>query len=407
MTTESTAAGSHDHGEIALPGRRVADWYELFFDLVFVVVIAISAEVLEKDTSFAAVLIFLLLLFPLWWAWVNLMVTNNLFGARYGSMGVLVIAAMPGPAAMAIAISTGIGHSAWLFAVGAAWIRLVLLAMWLVPLSRGGSSSPLWRPFVYNLGTAALWLASIAVPQPWQYLIWAVAVGAEVLLLAVRSRFSYEIYERASVSHALERVGLFVVIVIGEAVYLAVTGLAAHLSLGGAAAALAGLLVCALLARAFFRWGLPSTESGLERAQKAGSFGAMRDVVMYFPYFLVAALTLLATAIGIAVKRADAPLPFSACVLLATSIALVYLTNAAMGLRLRRSVRGIAMLVIPGVALPTLACLLSAGLAAWATLTCAAVALGLLDVMTHLLGHRAHSRGALHDSNPRSEQSKA
>ena len=48
----------------------------------------------------------------------------------------------------------------------------------------------------------------------------------EVLLLAVRSSFAHEIYERASVSHALERVGLFIVIVIGEAVYLSVTGLA-------------------------------------------------------------------------------------------------------------------------------------------------------------------------------------
>lgn len=109
----------------------MADWYELFFDLVFVVVIAISAELLEKDTSFAVVLVF--------------------------------------------------------------------------------------------------------------------------LLLGVRSNFSYEIYEREPVSHALERVGLFVVIVIGEAVYLAVTGLAAHPSVGRAAAELAGFLVCALVARAFFR----------------------------------------------------------------------------------------------------------------------------------------------------------
>ncbi len=39
-----------------------------------------------------------------------------------------------------------------------------------------------------------------------------------MLLLAIRSRFSSEIFDRASVSHSLERIGLFVVIVIGEAV---------------------------------------------------------------------------------------------------------------------------------------------------------------------------------------------
>jgi low temperature requirement protein LtrA len=372
------------------PPRRVADWYELFFDLVFVVVIAISAELLEKDTSFAAVLVFLLLLFPLWWAWVNLMVTNNLFGARYGAIGVLVIAAMPGPAAMAIAIFGGMAHYAWLYAIGAVWIRLVLLGMWLVPHSRRASSIPIWRAFAYNLGTAVVWLVSIAVPQPWQYIVWAVAVATEVLLLAVRSDFSYEIYERASVSHALERVGLFVVIVIGEAVYLAVTGLAAHPSIGGAAAALSGFLICALVARAFFRWGLPTTEAGLAGAQRLGSYGAMRDVIMYLPYFLVAGLTLIAASIGIAVEHASVALPFGARMLLASGVALLYLANAAMGLRLGRSRRGIAALVIPGVVLPLLACLLSAGLVAWATLALVAASIGLLELVSKLLGASAH-----------------
>lgn len=143
MTTEPAASlPSAQDSQPQHPPRRVADWYELFFDLVFVVVIAISAELLEKDTSFAAVLVFLLLLFPLWWAWVNLMVTNNLFGARYGAIGVLVIAAMPGPAAMAIAIFGGMAHYAWLYAVGAAWIRLVLLGMWLVPPLEAGIIDP-------------------------------------------------------------------------------------------------------------------------------------------------------------------------------------------------------------------------------------------------------------------------
>jgi len=389
MTTEPAGAIASEHDEGSTP-RRVADWYELFFDLVFVVVIAISAEILERDTSPGAVLGFLLLLFPLWWAWVNLMVTNNLFGARFASIGALVIAAMPGPAAMAIAIAGGIAEQSWLYVAGAIWIRLVLLAMWLVSRARGGSSAPLWRPFAYNLGTAAIWLASLGIPQPWQYLVWALAVAAEVLLLAVRSRFAYEIYERASVSHALERVGLFIVIVIGEAVYLAITGLTEHPSLGGGAAALCGFLVCALLARTFFRWGLPTTEAGLSIAQRARSFGAMRDVIMYLPFFLVAGLTLVAASIGIAVRHPDAALPPGARVLLACGVAVLYVVNAIIGVRLGRQVDGVIALVVPGVLLPVLACLLSGALAAWATLGLVAVALGLLELVNTKLGARRH-----------------
>jgi len=387
MTTEPAASQTVPTSE---PTRRVADWYELFFDLVFVVVIAISAEILERDTSLGAVLGFLLLLFPLWWAWVNLMVTNNLFGARFASIGALVIAAMPGPAAMAIAIAGGIAEQAWLYVAGAVWIRLVLLAMWLVSRARGASSAPLWRPFAYNLGTAAFWLVSLGIPRPWQYLVWALAVAAEVLLLAVRSRFAYEIYERASVSHALERVGLFIVIVIGEAVYLAITGLTEHPSLGGGAAALCGFLVCALLARTFFRWGLPTTEAGLSIAQRARSFGAMRDVIMYLPFFLVAGLTLVAASIGIAVRHPDAALPPGARVLLACGVAVLFVVNAIIGVRLGRRVDGVIALVVPGVLLPVLACLLSGALAAWATLGFVAVALGLLELVNKKLGAQGH-----------------
>jgi low temperature requirement protein LtrA len=367
--------------------RRVADWYELFFDLVFVVVVAVAVHLVEPTAD--TVVVFVLLLFPLWWAWVNLMATNNLFGERFPAIGALVIAAMPGPAAMAIAIAGGIGEYAWLYAAGAAWIRLVLLVMWLVPRRSAQSSVPTWRPLTYNLGTAAVWLVSIAVPEPYRYVLWAVAVAAEIALLAWRSGVSFEIYGRASVSHALDRIGLFVVIVIGEAVYLAVTGLAAHPTVAGAAAGLFGFVVCALLARAFFRWGIATTEEGLSTAQRAGSFGAIRDVIMYLPFLLIVGLTFVAAAVGIAVEEAGEPLPLSARVLLAVGIALFYATNALIGVRLGRPRRRILALLAPGVLLPALACFASGALPAWATVALAALALLALEGVGVLLRRAA------------------
>lgn len=368
-------------GGVGAP-RRAADWYELFFDLVFVVVVAVAVHLIEVDPTIGTVGVFVLLLFPLWWAWVNLMVTNNLFGDRFGLIGVLVVAAMPGPAAMAVAISGGIGEFAWLYAVGAAWIRLVLLVMWLVPRSLGHSNVSPWRPFAYNLATAALWLVSIAVPAPYRYLLWAVAVAGEIGLLAWRSRFAREIYDRASVSHALERIGLLVVIVIGEAVYLSVTGLAAHPTLAGGVAAIFGFTVCALLVRAFFHWGVPTAEAGLEAAQHAKSYGALRDVVMYLPFILVVGLTFVATSIGFSVEEAAEPLPLAVRVLLAVGIGLFYVTNALIGFRLGRRTSRILMLLLPGVGLPAAASLLSVGLPAWASLALVAAALVALEVVS-------------------------
>ncbi|TAM70766.1 MAG: hypothetical protein EPN48_05340 [Microbacteriaceae bacterium] len=371
--------------------RRAADWYELFFDLVFVVVVAISADLIEVHPNAATVLLFVLLFFPLWWAWVNLMVANNLYGQRLPVIGGLVIAAMPGAAAMAIAVSGGMQNNGWLYAAGAAWIRMMLLVMWLIAYAKKAIVVPLWRPLAYNLGTAALWLGSIAVPSPYRYILWAIAVSAEVLLLAVRRGFSDAVYVEASISHLLERVGLFVVIVIGEAVYLSVTGLAQHPTIGGGVAGLAGLLICALLARAFFRWGAPTAEAGLAAARRARSYGAMRDVVMYLPFFLVTALTLIAAAIGLAVADASTPLSLSARVLLACGIGGFYLVNAAVGVRLGRPLRGVARLAIPGVLLPALACLLTGALAAWATIALTGLALVLLDLLSRALGAHQHA----------------
>src|SRR4051812_38314804 len=96
--------------------HRAAEWYELFFDLVFVVVVAVSAHLIEEHPGPNSVIQFLLLFFPLWWAWVNLMASINLFGVRYRAIGALLIVAMPGPAAMAVAIGNGMEHYAWLYA---------------------------------------------------------------------------------------------------------------------------------------------------------------------------------------------------------------------------------------------------------------------------------------------------
>ncbi|MEO7147934.1 MAG: low temperature requirement protein A [Terrimesophilobacter sp.] len=377
-----------------LSSRRAVDWYELFFDLVFVVVIAISAHNLEHSPSLISVVLFALLLFPLWWAWVNLMLTNNLYGQNYPAFGALMIAAMPGPAAMAIAISGGIESNGWLYALGAVWIRLVLLVMWLVPQVKRTTSVPLWRPLAYNLGTALVWLISIPVPAPYRYTIWVLAVVAEMVLLAVRSGFASEVYELASVSHSLERVGLFVVIVIGEAVYLAVTGLADHPTGGGAGAALAGFVVCALLARAFFRWGVPGTEAGLAAAQRARSYSALRDVIMYLPFLLIVGLTLVAASVGVAVTEAGAPLETGARGLLAAGVAVFYLANAIVGLRLGRRLSRIVALVVPGVLLPALASWLSGGLDGWVTLALVAGSLVVLDLLSKVLGFKSARESA-------------
>lgn len=379
------AEGGLFESEATTEPQRAVDWYELFFDLVFVAVVALSARAIEQSPGASTVLIFLLLFFPLWWAWVNLMIANNLYGARFAMVGILVIFSMPGAAAMAMAISRGVQEYGWLYASGAAWIRLTLLMIWLIPFIKKVVKVPLWRPLAYNLATAACWLISLLLPAPWKYLVWAVAVATEVFLLAWRRGFSFDVYERIAIAHLLERIGLFIVIVVGEAVYLVVTGLAAHPSAGGAASGFLGFLVCALLARAFFRWGGPATEAGLGLARTRGSYGAMRDTVMYFPYIAVVSLTLIAASLGGAVSAASGQLPGESRILLAVGVAGFYLANALIGLRLGRHAGRVSFLFGAGALLPGIASLASGGCPAWVTIGLVALALLIIDGLSIVL----------------------
>jgi low temperature requirement protein LtrA len=51
-------------------GDSHASWIELFFDLVFVVVIAELSHTLEQHLSWSGFLQFAALFVPCWWAWV-------------------------------------------------------------------------------------------------------------------------------------------------------------------------------------------------------------------------------------------------------------------------------------------------------------------------------------------------
>src|SRR5438094_256505 len=49
---------------------RHATWFELFFDLVFVLAVAELAKMLQRDLSAVGFLRFAALFVPVWWAWV-------------------------------------------------------------------------------------------------------------------------------------------------------------------------------------------------------------------------------------------------------------------------------------------------------------------------------------------------
>lgn len=324
---------------------------ELFFDLVMVVYIGQVAHGMHGEPGWRDLAVFALLLAAAWWVWINVTLTLNLFGTTVTlPIWAAVTVVMVAIGVMAAAVPEAIGDRAWAFAVANAVIRLVWAVPWLVYRRRTGA--PWWRPLAYNFIPAALWLASIAVPAPWTYVLWLVAIGVEVALLASLNRSSTWLAGAIDVEHLIERVTLLVVIVFGESVLTIVAELDAHWDPQSTAAAVLSFVSVSLLAWVFFRHVTVAAERGWRELSHEGRIGALRDVVMYLPFLMIAGIALFAAGLGTGVAHPDELLAIGAACCVAGGLSLFYLSSAAESLRYGRSWRVVLPWGLTGIAAP-------------------------------------------------------
>ncbi|MER5642279.1 low temperature requirement protein A [Kitasatospora sp. NPDC002227] len=369
-----------------------AGWFELFFDLVFVVTVSVLAHGLHGDPGPGDFGTFLVLFFPAWWAWANLMVTVNVFGSANPRTQAMLLAAMPALGLMAAAAPEGLGSRAWAYALGAAWVRLMAFFIWWSRARRSDNPLPVWRPVMYCLVPAAVWALSAAVPSPQRFVLWGLAIALEALLLTVRSGMTSGFYDEMTIDHLVERIGLFVVIVLGESVFTVVVTLEENFTKAGGLAAVFGFVVVAELAMIFFVWGTANAARGLERAMGSGATGAVRDTVMYLPFVLVSGITVIAAALGTAVAEPNHHLPVGARWALCGGVLAFYTANAAISLRYGDGVGTVARWYVPCLVL-TPAALLTAcvTLPAWGAV---AVAAGLVFLLAKLSKWGRRRQGA-------------
>ena len=222
-------AGAASVPETAEPaaGRRV-DWIELFLDLAMVAFITQLAHGLHGAPGLAEFATFIAWSIPAWWAWSNIMVCVNVLPQLPPRLvGVALLGAMATIGLMAASV-TETTDRAWAFALANGVLRLILLGLWIYRARV--RRRPLGRTILYNGATAVLWFASAFLPAPLDFVFWGVAILIEVLLLRVGSDAAFRML-RVDVAHASERLGLFMIILIGESVLSLVSSLSAHWTL--------------------------------------------------------------------------------------------------------------------------------------------------------------------------------
>ena len=88
---------------------RRATWLELFYDLVFVVVVSRLATLLHADHGLTGVLTYVGLFVPVWWAWMGYTWYASAFDNDDAVFRVSWFAAM----GLVIAMAAGAVHAAW------------------------------------------------------------------------------------------------------------------------------------------------------------------------------------------------------------------------------------------------------------------------------------------------------
>jgi len=313
--------------------RRVS-FLELFFDLVFVVVIAQLARRLAVHPTWPGVGWFVFLFYAVWSSWINGTLYYDLHATNDVSVRVFTFLQMLAVAVMAVFVGDVPGDGARGFALGFAANTVVLVVLWF----RTGLHDPRHRPasVPYSaayLVAAAMFAASVALRPPALYWLWGIALVVELIgQLVAYTAWTPPTDQGGTVFAAtpslIERLGLFVIIVLGEVIVGAVNGMAAldPISFDGVVIGLLGVLVAIGLWWIYFDF-----------VSHHAPVPARTQLWLYLHLPLVIAMAAVGAGVLNTVERSKTPLPPEVRWLLVGSLGVAVAAVAALSMTLNAS----------------------------------------------------------------------
>lgn len=398
--SEPIIAAESAHGR----AERHASWAELFFDLVAVAGVAALSHVLRFELDVATLGFYALLFLAFWLSWTTFMLYGNVAAGQTHVIRLLV--GMFGLGVMAAAVP-GVAHN--VLGEGTSALPLNVFAIaYMATRIYGSQSSRRGQvlvdfPVVQYCGGLLPWLVSIWVDEPWKLVLWAVGAGLDLLLIVVLSghrlvaQFQARLMARTSdrrqrrayrgkgrgpvitgvtvdAEHLAERLGLFVIIVLGESVVQVIDAAAeTEYNLGVLASGLAGFVLLAGifgLSVVFGYAGLPHLRPGRIAARAALGLHCL----------ITGVVATVAVSLASVVEHGSEPMSEQGRWLLCGAIAAYFAVGVATGVVSHSSdLQRTVSRVITGVAVPILLGLLGSGLSGRTLVICLAAV-----VLSHL-----------------------
>jgi low temperature requirement protein LtrA len=217
------------HGEID-PERSVS-FLELFYDLVYVVVIAQAARHLATDISLGAAVEFSIVFALIWLAWLNGTLYYELHGREDGRTRTFVFLQMAILALLAVFTPDAAGAGGTAFATVYAAFLLVLTWLWYSVRRRDRPEfmEATARYLAAMIVSLVVIVISVFLPADARLVAWAGLVVGWIAFSAVIGRQSRrrEVVGTRPTESMVERFDLLTIIVLGEVVTGVVAGLSA------------------------------------------------------------------------------------------------------------------------------------------------------------------------------------
>ncbi len=196
-------------------GDNHASWIELFFDLVFVVVIAELSHTLEAHLNWQGFLQFAALFVPCWWAWVLVTFYVDRYDTDDPPHRLFILAGMLAAIFLAANVHSAFDTGAVGFVLAYVAIRSIVLGLYFRATRYVSAARSSFKLYLTSyIPSTGLWLGSLALPAPTRYAIWGLAMAIELSIPLLGT--SVLAKTPAHPSHLPERFGLFTMIVLGE-----------------------------------------------------------------------------------------------------------------------------------------------------------------------------------------------
>jgi len=239
------------HLPVHAEGRK-ATWFELFFDLVFVVAVAQLSAAYAHHYDLAGAAQFAATFLAMWWCWLG----HTFHGTRFDQdmprqrlVGFLQIGAVT---LVGYGVSAPLTERAWAFGIGIAAFKLLLALAYLAERHWVGAAGLIRVYASLYAVQALLWMAGVALPGGERWACWALALALDLVSPWLVARHTAAVPPHPE--HLPERFGLFTIILLGEGMASAVHALdhGERIHASGVVAAVVGTVLSFVLWLAYF-----------------------------------------------------------------------------------------------------------------------------------------------------------